>query len=96
MFAKRRIREEQIHTWLEFPGQDRVLNLIRQLNHRIDFLAALLPFLEQLFKLLIHGVLAAEESVDLVLLDWETGLDRLLASPVLSVRLSLDEDLNSC
>ena len=87
---------DKIRTWLQFPGQDSILNLVCQLNHRINFLAALLPFLEQLFKLFVHRVLAAEESVDFILLDWETSLDGLLASPVLPVCLSFDEDLNSC
>ena len=86
---------DKIRTWLQFPGQDSVLNLIRQLDHGINVLAALFPFLEQFFKLLIHSVFATEERVDFVLLDGETSLDRFLTSPVFSVCLSLDEDLNS-
>jgi len=83
-------------TRLKLPGQDSVLNLLCQLDHRIDFLTALLPFPEQFFELFIHGVIAAKESVDLVLFDWETSFHRLLTGPVFSVRLPLDEDLCSC
>ena len=78
---------------MELPGQDGILNLVRQLNHRIDFLTGLLSFPVQLFELFIHSILTTEEGVDLVFLDRETGLDGLFASPVFPVRLSLDEDL---
>lgn len=81
------------HTWTKLSGQDSVLNLVRQLDHGIDFLASLLSLLVQLFKLCVHGVLAAEESVNFVLFDWETGLDRLFAGPVFSVCLPLHENL---
>ena len=84
-----------MRTWLKLPSQDSVLNLIRQLDHRVDLLTGLLPFLEQLLKFTVHGILPAEEGVDLVLLDWETSLDRLLTGPVFSVCLPLDKDLNS-
>ena len=96
MVNKRSRKRKEINTRLKLPGQDSILNLVRQLDHGIDFLTALFPFPEQFLELLVHSILAAKESVDLVLLDWETSLHRLLTSPVFSVRLSLDEDLPSC
>ena len=84
----------EIHTRLKLPSQDSVLNLIRQLDHRVDLLAALFASPEQLFKLFVHSVVATKEGIDLVLLNRETSLDGLFTGPVFSVRLSLDEDLN--
>lgn len=81
------------HTRVELPGQDGILNLVRQLDHRIDFLAALLPFPVQLFELFVHSILTTEEGIDLVFLDRETSLDGLFASPVFPMGFSLDEDL---
>ena len=64
------------------------------MNHRVHLLLRLLPLLDQLLKVLVHRVLAAEEGVDLMLLEGEAGLDGLLASPVFAVSLALDEDLD--
>lgn len=65
----------QVHTGLKLPGHDRVLNLVRQLYHRVHFLAGFLSSPVQLFELLVHDVVTTEEGVDLVLLDRKASLD---------------------
>lgn len=68
----------------------RRLNFPRQLDHRIDFLVALLALLAQILKRLVHRDLAGQVVVDEMLGDRETRLDRLFAGPVLAMGLALD------
>lgn len=70
--------------------QDRSLDLLRQLDHRVHLLVALLPLLSQRLKRVVHGNLAREVVVDQVLRDREAGLDRLFARPILTVGFALD------
>ena len=68
----------------------RRLNVPRHLDHRIDFLVALLALLAQILKRLVHRDLAGQVVVDEMLGDRETRLDRLFAGPVLAMGLALD------
>ncbi|KAL1835323.1 hypothetical protein VTK73DRAFT_5773 [Phialemonium thermophilum] len=71
------------HRVLDLAGQPLVLG---------DGLGRLLALLARLLE---HGrgqQVAAQEGVDVLLLEREARLDRLLARPVLPVRLALDED----
>jgi len=77
----------------EFLGQDSVLNLISKLNHAINFLLSLLSLLDQFLEVGIHSVLSTQECIDEMLFERETCLDRFLSSPVLSMSLTLYEDL---
>jgi hypothetical protein len=53
----------------------------------------LLPFIDELLEILIDCVFASQERIDEVLFQWETGLDRLLSSPVFSVRFPFNKYL---
>jgi hypothetical protein len=63
------------------------------LAHAVHLRFALLALLFECCEFFVHSVFAAEECVHLVLFDREARLDRLLASPVLAVGLTLDKDL---
>ncbi len=84
---------ETAHDGLKLTSQHRVLHLVGKLKHRVDLLIGLLALLAKRFEGLIHGVVSLHPSVDILLLDRETGLDRLLTGPILTMRLSLDKDL---
>ena len=83
-------REHQGRTRAELLVLDGRLHLARELDHRVDLLVALLALLAQLLERLVHRVSPGDEVVDEVLGDREPRLDRLLARPVLAVRLALD------
>jgi len=76
----------------QFSGQDGVLNFLSQLYHRIHFLPRLLAPLEQCFEFGVHSIVALQESIDFVLLDGESSLDRLFAGPIFSMCLAFHED----
>ena len=80
-------------TWLQLPGQNGVLDLVRELLHVLRFLRRLLPFDHERLERVVHGVLSADERVDVFFWYGEAGLDTLLARPVLAVGFALDKDL---
>lgn len=82
-----------IRTRLETARKHCILHLICELEHTIHVGLALLAFRYKRLELFIHSVFALEECVHFVFFDWEACLDRLLASPVLAVGLTLHEDL---
>ncbi|KAH0250480.1 SPX-domain-containing protein, partial [Aureobasidium melanogenum] len=77
---------------LQLAGDDTILNLSGKLLQVGNLLLALLAITSHLLEGLFNGVVSAHESVDILLLECETSLDGLLASPVFSVGLALDED----
>ena len=83
-----------VRTWAQFLGQNAVLGLIRELLHVFHFSTGFLSFSYQLVEFGIHGVVAAQKRVYLVLFDWETRLDRLLTSPIFPVSFALHKNLD--
>ena len=80
-------------TRLETARKYCILHLICELEHTVHVSLALFAFVYKRIELFIHSVFAKEERVHFVFFDREACLDRLLASPVLAVGLSLHEDL---
>ncbi len=80
-------------TRLETTRKHCVLHLIRELEHAVHIGLALLAFLYKRLEFFVHSIFAAEEHVHFVLFDREACLDRFLASPVLAVGFTLDENL---
>ena len=75
----------------EVTGKNAVLDLSCQLFIRCDVLLRSLVFLAFLLEDLLWRELAAEIGIHVLFLELEACLDRLLARPVLSMRLALDE-----
>ena len=82
-------------TWSELSGCDRVLDLVGEPLDLLDVLWVLPLRLRAGVELGVHRHPSVAVVVELVLLDHESLLDTLLPGPVLSVRLSLNEDLRS-
>ena len=80
-------------TRLEAAREHCILHLICELEHTVYVGLALLAFIYQRLELFIHSIFAKEECVNFVFFDREACLDRLFASPVLVVGLTLHEDL---
>jgi hypothetical protein len=80
-------------TRLKTAGNHCILHLICELEHTVHVGLGLLAFLYKRRELFIHSVVTAEECVHFIFFDREACLDRLLASPVLAVGLTLHEDL---
>jgi hypothetical protein len=80
-------------TRLETARKYCILHLICELEHTVHVGLALLASLYKRLELFIHGVFAKEKCVHFVFFDREACLDRLLASPVLAMGLTLHEDL---
>lgn len=80
-------------TRLHFPANNSILHLSGKLNHRVNFRLALLAFLNQCLEFLIHGVFAFKESIDQMLFDRETRLDRFLSCPIFAMSLAFHKDL---
>ena len=83
-----------VRTWAQFPGQNAVLGLIRELLHVFRFSTGFLSFGYQFVEFGIHGVVAAQKRVHLVFFDWETRLHRLLTGPIFPVSFSLHKNLD--
>ena len=83
-------------TWLKLPRQYRILNLIRQLDHVIDFLLCLLSLLDKLLEIVVHNVFSTQERIDEMLLDGKTCLDGSFSRPIFAVSFSLDKNLQTC
>ena len=84
---------KETRTRLEVARKHCILDLICELEHTVHVGLALLAFLYKRLEFFIHSVFAAEECVHFVFFDRKACLDRLLASPVLAVSLTLHEDL---
>lgn len=82
-------------TRLEMARKHCVLHLIRELEHTVHIRLALLAFLYERREFFVHGVFTTEERIHFVFLDREACLDRLFASPVLAVGLTLNKDLGN-
>jgi hypothetical protein len=82
-------------TWSKLPRQYRVLNLIRQLDHVIDFLLCLLSLLDKLLEIVVHNVFSTQERIDEMLLDGKTCLDGFFSRPIFAVSFSLDKNLQT-
>lgn len=87
--------ETDLATWLKLARKNSILYFVGKLDHGIHFLLRLFAFLHQLLELFVHSVLSAQEGVDQMLLDRETGLHRFLTSPVFSMSLSFNKYLES-
>jgi hypothetical protein len=77
----------------KLPRLNCVLNLVRQPLDLLDVLRILPLRLRSGVQLIVHRHSTVKEVVELSLLDDETFLDTLLSSPILSMGLPLDEDL---
>jgi hypothetical protein len=64
------------------------------LKHAVHLRLALLTLGHESREFFVHSVVAAEKGVHFVFFDGEACLDRLFASPVLAVRLTLNENLS--
>lgn len=88
-----RVTSNQTRTGHEFLRQNRVLHLVRKLDHRVHLFLRLLALSDKGLELGVHDVLPAQEGVHVLLLDRKPRFDRLLARPIFPVCLTLDEDL---